>query len=82
MNGSRKNLGVALRKVLLRKDDHGIVKHVDIIQAAFLRAFSFVVNNAGFRKIVILPSALNNTPTEVNVFSIHEERFIQQSHPV
>ena len=53
MNGSRKDLGVALRKVLLRKDDHGIVKHVDIIQAAFLRAFSFVVNDGSVGEIVV-----------------------------
>ena len=51
MNGSRKDLGVALRKVLLRKDDHGIVENKNGVQGTFFRALAFVMNDFCFGKV-------------------------------
>ena len=38
------------------KNDHGVVKHQGVIDAAFARAFAFVMDNGGFGEIIIFIS--------------------------
>ena len=62
--------------MLLREDDHRIVKNKYVVQTSLLRTLAFVMYDAGFREIIILISSLNNPPRKIYIFSIHEECFI------
>ena len=68
--------------MLLGENNHGLVKGADVIQAPFLRAFSLVMNNLRFREVVVFEARLFDPVGQVNIFAIHEKRFVEQSGPV
>src|SRR5205814_1907928 len=71
--------GVLLCKVLACKNNHRIIKHEHIINAAFLCALAFVMDNACVRKIIVLIAGFCNTVAYIYIFSIHEIILIQQA---
>ena len=66
--------------VFLSKNGHGLVKYFDIINAVFFGALTLVMDNSGIGKIVIFIPSLYNAVTQINVFAIHEKRFIEQAY--
>ena len=44
-----------------------------------LRAFSFIMKDT-FRDIIIRIASLHNPVGQIDVFAIHKERLVQQSH--
>ncbi len=60
------------------EDDHRVIEEEHIIQAAFFCAFALVVNDSRFGEIVVFIAGFSDTVTQVNVFAVHEETFIQQ----
>ena len=66
-------------KMFLGKNAHGIVKYNYVINAAFLGAFAFVVDDACLRKIVVMIVRFYNAIRNINILAIHKKGFIQQS---
>ena len=66
--------------MLTSENNHCLVKHHHIVDTAFLSAFTFVMDDACARIVIVLITSLNDTIREVNVFAIHEEGLIQQTH--
>lgn len=64
------------------KDDHGVVEHQDVVHAAFLGAFSLVMDDPGPGIVIIPVTCLHQAVGEVYVFPVHEELLIQQSRLV
>ena len=66
--------------MLLGKLDHGFVKHKHIVYTTFFGAFTFVMNDFGFRKIVVFITTQYQSITQINVFAIHEKILVQQTN--
>ena len=72
---------VAASVVLVEEQQHGIVEDVYVAETAFHRALTLVVQDVE-RQIPVLPSALQEAVTEVNILAIHEEALVEQPHVV
>ena len=61
------------------EDDHRVVKHENIVQAALFRAFAFIMNDPRFGEIVVLITCLGDAVRKVDIFAIHKELLIEQA---
>ncbi len=69
----------ALGKVFVGEDDHRVVKHLDIVQAALFRGFALVMDDLGAREVIIFVAAERDAVAQVDVFAIHEEGLVEQA---
>ena len=58
---------------------HGPIKGFHIFDIAMLRALSFIMKDT-FRNIIIHIASLHDPVRQIDIFAIHKERLIQQSH--
>ena len=77
LDGDREGERIVLI-VLAEEDEHSLVEHVHIVEGVLVGALSFVVENRG-RDVVVLQTILQKAEREVNVFSVHEEFFIERA---
>ena len=63
--------------MFIGKNLHGLVENIDIIQTAFLGALSFVVNDSGIGHVMVLITTLHDSPTQINILTVHEKSLIQ-----
>ena len=64
--------------VFFRKQDHGIVKHLDIISGLSLGTFPFIVDDGCPRKIYIFIPPECDSITQINIFTVHKIILIKQ----
>src|SRR5450432_3869087 len=48
--------------------------------ALFLASLSFQVNDAGLRKVVDLPTPLPKSITPIQILTVHEKLFVEESY--
>ena len=79
-NEEAKHLRMLGIKVFFGEDDHGVVEDKHVVQTPLFGALPFVVNDPGVRVVMILITSKNDSPTQIDVFTIHKEGLIEETN--
>ena len=62
-------------------DDHGFIEHTDVTDGGLVAASSLIVYDLT-GQIAVVPPCIEEATGEVDIFAVHEEIFVEQSHLV
>src|SRR6185312_6652566 len=65
--------------MLIGKNAHGVIKNDNVVNAALLGAFSFIMYNAGFGVVVVFVACLCYTVRHIYILTIHKKGLIKQA---